>query len=323
MRIVITGGAGMIGSHLVDALLDGGDEIVVVDNFMTGRRQNLAHLAASPRVHVIETGYLDGIAPPGDGRAGRSRLPPRQPSQPGRLRSPSARNADDERGRHPNALDVAWRWRARFLLTSTSEIYGDPEQHPQPETYCGNVNSLGPRSCYDEGKRFAESLTMTYWRCLRGRRPDRAIVQHLRTPLAERRRPHGPDVLRAGAGRATADDLRLRSADAFALLCERHRRRADGADGDAWHRRRGRQSRLSRRAHHSRHRADHRGVGGELVPHRARTVAGRRPGPALPGHQQSPTPAGLATRDRPQDRPRAHARLFPRGSRPLPPRGAA
>jgi nucleoside-diphosphate-sugar epimerase len=165
MRIVITGGAGMIGSHLVDALLDGGNEIVVVDNFMTGRRQNLAHLAASPRVRIVEADISTASHLP-------ETLGPVERVY--HLASPAS---PVDYARHPletlmtnsvgtrNALEIARRWRARFLLTSTSEIYGDPEQHPQPETYRGNVNSLGPRSCYDEGKRFAESLAMNYWRC--------------------------------------------------------------------------------------------------------------------------------------------------------------
>src|SRR5918995_5170140 len=163
-RILVTGGAGMIGSHLVDALLGSGNEVVVVDNFLTGRRQNLAHLAASPRVQMIETdistaSHLPETVGPVD--------------RVYHLASPAS---PIDYARHPletlmtnavgtrNALDVARRWHARFLVTSTSEIYGDPEQHPQSETYRGNVNSLGPRSCYDEGKRFAESLAMTYWR---------------------------------------------------------------------------------------------------------------------------------------------------------------
>jgi nucleoside-diphosphate-sugar epimerase len=164
MRILVTGGAGMIGSHLVDALLDGENEIVVVDNFLTGRRQNLAHLAVSPQVHIVEAdistaSHLAETVGPVD--------------RVYHLASPAS---PIDYARHPletlmtnavgtrHALDVARRWHARFLVTSTSEIYGDPKQHPQPETYHGNVNSLGPRSCYDEGKRFAESLTMTYWR---------------------------------------------------------------------------------------------------------------------------------------------------------------
>ena len=135
MRIVITGGAGMIGSHLVDALLDGGNEIVVVDNFMTGRRQNLAHLAASPRVQIVEAdistaSHLPETVGPVD--------------RVYHLASPAS---PVDYARHPletlmtnavgtrSALDIARRWRARFLVTSTSEIYGDPEQHPQSETY--------------------------------------------------------------------------------------------------------------------------------------------------------------------------------------------
>jgi UDP-glucuronate decarboxylase len=164
LRIVITGGAGMIGSHLADALLDRGHKIVIVDNFLTGRRQNLANLAASPQVHIVEADISTAAhLPETVGPVGRVY----------HLASPAS---PVDYARHPletlmtnavgtqTALEVARRWHARFLFTSTSEIYGDPEQHPQPETYRGNVNSLGPRSCYDEGKRFAESLVMTYWR---------------------------------------------------------------------------------------------------------------------------------------------------------------
>ena len=144
-----------------------------------------------------------------------------------------------------NALDIAWRWRARFLLTSTSEIYGDPEQHPQPETYHGNVNSLGPRSCYDEGKRFAESLTMTYWR---SHGVDVRIARLFNTYGPRSRSDDGRMVptfcVQALAGQPLTvfgSGLQTRS------LCyvSDTVRRADGAHGDAWHRRRSRQSRLS------------------------------------------------------------------------------
>jgi nucleoside-diphosphate-sugar epimerase len=164
MRILITGGAGMIGSHLIDALLDGGNEIVVVDNFLTGRRENLAHLATSPQVQVVEADISAAAKlPEAVGPVDRVYHLASPASPVDYARYPLETLMTNAAGTR-NALDIARRWRARFLLTSTSEIYGDPEQHPQPETYRGNVNSLGPRSCYDEGKRFAESIAMTYWR---------------------------------------------------------------------------------------------------------------------------------------------------------------
>jgi nucleoside-diphosphate-sugar epimerase len=164
MRALVTGGAGMIGSHLVDALLARGDRVVVVDNLLTGRRRNLDHLAANPALTVVEADVC---------AAGNPLLRVGPVDQVYHLASPAspvdfARYpletllASAEGTRH--ALDAARRWGAVLLLASTSEVYGDPEEHPQAETYRGNVNPLGPRSCYDEGKRFAESLAMAYWR---------------------------------------------------------------------------------------------------------------------------------------------------------------
>jgi nucleoside-diphosphate-sugar epimerase len=164
MRVLVTGGAGMIGSHLVDALLCRGDEVVVVDNFLTGRRENLAHLTGHPRLHIRKA---DICSSPGH----FARLEPCQriyhlaspASPPDFARFPLETLKTNATGTW-TALELAKRWRARFLLASTSEIYGDPLEHPQRETYCGNVNSLGPRACYDEGKRFAESLASEFWR---------------------------------------------------------------------------------------------------------------------------------------------------------------
>jgi nucleoside-diphosphate-sugar epimerase len=164
MRALVTGGAGMIGSHLVDALLARGDRVIVVDNLLTGRRRNLDHLAANPALTIIEADVC---------AAGNPSLRVGPVDQVYHLASPAspvdfARYpletllASAEGTRH--ALDAARRWGAVLLLASTSEVYGDPEEHPQAETYRGNVNPLGPRSCYDEGKRFAESLAMAYWR---------------------------------------------------------------------------------------------------------------------------------------------------------------
>jgi nucleoside-diphosphate-sugar epimerase len=162
MRTLVTGGAGMIGSHLIDALLARGDEVTVVDNFLTGRRQNLAHLAAHPRLHCLEV----------DVSACHALLRDAEPfARVYHLASPASpvdfarypletlmANATGTRA----TLELARRWSARFLLASTSEVYGDPERHPQDETYRGNVNTLGPRACYDEGKRFAESLSRVF-----------------------------------------------------------------------------------------------------------------------------------------------------------------
>jgi nucleoside-diphosphate-sugar epimerase len=164
MRALVTGGAGMIGSHLVDALLARGDRVIVVDNLLTGRRRNLDHLATNPAQTVVEADVC---------AAGNPLLRVGPVDQVYHLASPAspvdfARYpletllASAEGTRH--ALDAARRWGAVLLLASTSEVYGDPEEHPQAETYRGNVNPLGPRSCYDEGKRFAESLAMAYWR---------------------------------------------------------------------------------------------------------------------------------------------------------------
>ena len=154
----------MIGSHLVDALIGGGDEVVVLDNFLTGRRENLAHHDASPRVQVfaadvsVTSDLLQTIGP-----VDRVYHLASPASPVDFARYPLATLMTNAVGTR-NALDLALHGGARFLLASTSEIYGDPEEHPQSETYRGHVSSLGPRSCYDEGKRFAESLAMTYWR---------------------------------------------------------------------------------------------------------------------------------------------------------------
>lgn len=164
MRSLVTGGAGMIGSHLVDALLARGEEVIVVDNLLTGRRENLAHLAGCLDLSFVEA---DVCAEPNP----LLRLGPvdhvyhlASPASPVDFaRYPLEILATSAEGtRH--ALDLARRRGAVFVLASTSEVYGDPEEHPQAETYRGNVNPLGPRSCYDEGKRFAESLTMAHWR---------------------------------------------------------------------------------------------------------------------------------------------------------------
>jgi nucleoside-diphosphate-sugar epimerase len=164
MRVLVTGGSGFIGSHLVDQLLERGDEVVVVDNYLTGRPVNLDHRRNDRALTVIQH---DVVEPMTD-----SRFDVRfdrvvhlaSPASPvGYARYPIETQLTNAIGTR-NALDLARRDGARFLVSSTSEVYGDPLIHPQAESYWGNVNPIGPRACYDESKRFAESLTMEYHR---------------------------------------------------------------------------------------------------------------------------------------------------------------
>ncbi len=161
MRLLLSGVAGFIGSHFADRLLAEGHSVVGVDNFLTGKAENLAHLAANPRFEFIEQDVTEplGIAGPFDGV-----LHLASPASPKDYLEHPIETLDVGSAGTRNMLEVARRERARFLLTSTSECYGDPFEHPQVETYWGNVNPVGPRSCYDESKRFAEALTMAYHR---------------------------------------------------------------------------------------------------------------------------------------------------------------
>ncbi len=159
-RVLVTGGAGFLGSHLCDALLGEGNRVVVVDNLLTGRRANLAHLRNEPRFEFAELdicqpfdlGPVDYVfhfacpASPVDySKHGIATL------QVGSLGT-------------FHALEIARKYGAKYLVSSTSECYGDPLEHPQKETYWGHVNPIGPRSVYDEAKRFTEAVTVAYWR---------------------------------------------------------------------------------------------------------------------------------------------------------------
>lgn len=164
MRIFVTGGSGFIGSHLVDRLLGRGDEVVVVDNYLTGRRVNLEHQRGNPALSVVEHDVVEPLLDLAMGGAFDCVVHLASPASPvGYARYPIETQLTNAIGTK-NALDLARRHGARFVVSSTSEVYGDPLVHPQPETYWGNVNPIGPRSCYDESKRFAESLTMEFHR---------------------------------------------------------------------------------------------------------------------------------------------------------------
>ena len=165
MRVLLAGGAGFIGSHIADALLARGDEVVAIDNFATGRRENVAHLSDNVKFTLIKH---DITLPSPTHQALSTKfdavLDYASPASPNDFATmPLEILAVGSTGTR-NLLDRAKADSAVFFLTSTSEVYGDPLVHPQPETYWGNVSSIGPRSCYDEAKRFSEALTMAYHR---------------------------------------------------------------------------------------------------------------------------------------------------------------
>ena len=166
MRILVTGGSGFIGSHLCDLLLRKEHEVVVVDNLITGDIQNIAHLAGRDDFSFVKYDVSNFIFIPGKVNAVMHLASPASPnpaSPYGYPQLPIQTLKVGALGTH-NALGVARAHGASFLLASTSEVYGDPEEHPQNESYWGHVDPVGPRSVYDEAKRFAESITMAYHR---------------------------------------------------------------------------------------------------------------------------------------------------------------
>ncbi|VDK82490.1 unnamed protein product [Cylicostephanus goldi] len=156
-RILVTGGAGFVGSHLVDKLMMDGHEVIALDNYFTGRKRNVEQWIGHPNFEIvhhdvvnpyfIEVDQIYHLASPA--------------SPPHYMYNPVKTIKTNTIGTI-NMLGLAKRVKATMLLASTSEIYGDPEVHPQPESYWGHVNTIGPRSCYDEGKRVAESLMVAY-----------------------------------------------------------------------------------------------------------------------------------------------------------------
>ncbi|GAB4308678.1 MAG: SDR family oxidoreductase [Phototrophicales bacterium] len=161
MRIVITGGAGFIGSHLCDRFLSEGYDVVAMDNLLTGDERNIAHLRDNPSFTFIRHDVSTFIDLPGQVDAVLHFASPASPID--YLKYPIQTLKVGALGTH-NALGLALAKGAKFLLASTSEVYGDPLVHPQPETYVGNVDAIGPRGVYDEAKRYAEAMTMAYHR---------------------------------------------------------------------------------------------------------------------------------------------------------------
>jgi UDP-glucuronate decarboxylase len=159
MRILVTGGAGFIGSHLIDRLMASNHDVICLDNFYTGTKLNIAHWLQHPRFELIRHDVTEPI-----------RLEVDQvyhlacPASPVHYQFNPVKTIKTNVMGTLNMLGLAKRVKARFLLASTSEVYGDPEVHPQPEAYRGNVNTIGIRSCYDEGKRVAETLAFDYHR---------------------------------------------------------------------------------------------------------------------------------------------------------------
>ncbi|KNA16834.1 hypothetical protein SOVF_084960 [Spinacia oleracea] len=159
LRIVVTGGAGFVGSHLVDRLIARGDSVIVVDNFFTGRKENVMHHFGNPRFELIRHDVVEPLLLEVDQIYHLA-----CPASPVHYKHNPVKTIKTNVVGTLNMLGLAKRIGARFLLTSTSEVYGDPLEHPQKETYWGNVNPIGVRSCYDEGKRTAETLAMDYHR---------------------------------------------------------------------------------------------------------------------------------------------------------------
>src|SRR5881296_681207 len=161
MRVLITGGAGFLGSHLVDRLIGGEHEVIVFDNLLTGRVNNIEHHLGNDRFKFVKQDVTEYLFVEGELDAVVHFASPASPVD--YLELPIQTLKVGSLGTH-KALGLAKAKRARFLLASTSEVYGDPLVHPQPEEYWGNVNPVGPRGVYDEAKRYAEAMTMAYHR---------------------------------------------------------------------------------------------------------------------------------------------------------------
>lgn len=190
MRAVVTGGAGFLGSHLCTRLIEDGNEVVCIDNLLTGSARNVEHLLGSPGFELVNYNVTNYLHVTGDVHYVFHFASPASPTDFERL--PIQILKVGALGTH-KALGLATAHRAKFFLASTSEVYGDPQVHPQPETYWGHVNPIGVRGVYDEAKRFAEALVMAYHR-----------KQGLDVRIARFFNTHGPNM-RMDDGRAVPE----------------------------------------------------------------------------------------------------------------------
>ncbi len=223
---MVTGGAGFLGSHLCDELLARGNRVICVDNLETGSLANIEHIRDPERFRHVNVDIIEPyeIDEPVDFVYHLA-----SPASPiDYLRLPLHTLKVGSYGTH-HTLGLAKAKRARFLIASTSEVYGDPQEHPQAETYWGHVNPIGPRGVYDEAKRYAEALTMAYHR---QQGVDTAIVRIFNTygvAHAPARRPRDPHLPAPGAGQPAAHRVRQWLADALLLLRQRSDPRPDRA----------------------------------------------------------------------------------------------
>ena len=159
MKSLVTGGAGFLGSHLIDRLLEQGDEVICLDNYFTGAKANVAHLMGNANFELMRHDVIEPFKVEVDRIYNLA-----CPASPPHYQYNAIKTIKTSVMGAVNCLGLAKRTKARVFQASTSEVYGDPEVHPQPESYWGNVNPIGIRSCYDEGKRCAETLFMDYHR---------------------------------------------------------------------------------------------------------------------------------------------------------------
>ena len=279
-RILVTGGAGFLGSHLCERLLEDGHDVLCVDNYFTGRRENIAHLLDDHNFEAmrhdvtfplyVEVDEIYNLACPAS--------PIHYQFDPVQTTKTSVHGAI-------NMLGLAKRVKGKILQASTSEVYGDPSEHPQTEAYWGNVNPIGPRSCYDEGKRCAETLFFDYYRQHR----LRIRVARIFNTYGPRMQPNDGRVVSnfiVQALKGEADHhLWRRQPDPVVLLRGRPDRRSRALDGGARRGHRSRQHRQSRRIHHASAGGEGRRQDRVELEDRLQAAAGGRSEAAAPGHR--------------------------------------